>query len=391
MVPGVLEALELCNITKDTPDPPFGRIERDISGEPTGFLYETAMGLVAQEAFKFSDDRLARLFKSFLAKAAGLGVTSVGDMLPLPGMELGNPEIYREFEKQAKLTVRIHLVAGLNDDLEIARRLKKTYTSDKLRFSALKNFLDGVAITYTALMLEPYADKPDVKGTPLIPLDVIKERVKNADKEGFRIRLHACGDGAVRLGLDCIEEAQRVNGQRDARHTLEHIENIHPDDIKRFGRIGVIASVQPEHLAITAGFYENPYRQRLGRKREMLSWPNKTLLNGGATLALGSDYPVVELNPMIELYRAVTRLHNDGKPLGGWNPKEKLSLAEALRAYTIGSSYAAFRETDLGTLEEGKLADIIVLDRNLFEIPAEEILETKVRLTIMDGCVVYED
>jgi predicted amidohydrolase YtcJ len=254
----------------------------------------------------------------------------------------------------------------------------------------LKSFLDGVATTYTALMVEPYEDKPDTKGITLVPIEVAKNWVRSADKEGCQIRLHACGDGAVRFGLDCFEEAQKHNGRRDARHSIEHIENIHADDATRFQELGVVASVQPEHLAITPTFSDNPYRQRLGKKREKLSWPNKTLLHNRAILALGSDYPVVELNPMIELYRAVTRVHNDGQPEGGWNPEQKLSITEALHAYTYGSAYAAHRENELGSLEAGKLADIVVLDRNLFEIPSEDILKTKVLLTVMDGKVVYQ-
>ena len=385
------KALELCGITANTPDPPYGKIERGANGEPTGFLNETAMGLIAEKAYKISNEHKIRLFDSFLKKAACLGVTSVSDMLPLPGMELGDPEIYREFEKNGRLTTRIHLVLTLGEDLTLPKKFREKYKSDKLRFSALKSFLDGVATTYTALMLEPYEDKPETKGVTLISTDVINDWIRVADKEGFKIRLHACGDGAVRLGLDCIEEAQKYNGMRDARHSIEHIENIHPEDVVRFNNLGVIASVQPEHLAITRKFRENPYRERLGIQREKFSWPNKTLVRQGAALALGSDYPVVEFNPMIELYRAITRVHDDGQPEGGWNPEQKLTLSEALRAYTSGSAYATHRENDIGTIEAGKLADIVVLDRNLFEIPEEDILKTKVKLTIMDGKVVYQD
>jgi predicted amidohydrolase YtcJ len=384
------KALEICDITTNTLDPPYGTIERDSKGEPTGFLYETAMGLVASKAFELKKERRRRIFQSFLKKAARLGVTAVSDMMPLPGMELGGPDIYREFENDGRLTTRIHMVLTLGDDLSRPQKYRQFYKSDKLRFSALKSFLDGVATTYTALMIEPYEDKPDTKGIMLVPTAVANNWIRSADKEGFQIRLHACGDGAVRFGLDCFEEAQKRNGRRDARHSIEHIENIHAHDAARFQELGVIASVQPEHLAITPRYSDNPYRQRLGKEREKLSWPNKTLLDNRAVLALGSDYPVVELNPMIELYRAVTRVHNDGQPEGGWNPEQKLTLSEALRAYTFGSAYAAHRENEIGTLEAGKLADIVVLDRNLFEIPAEDILKAKVLLTVMDGKVVYQ-
>ena len=384
-------ALETCGITRDTPDPDFGRIERDHRGEPTGFLYETAMGLAAPQAFDLSRQRRTGLLRGFLAKTARLGITSVGDMQPLPGMELGDTDIYREFEERGELTTRIHLVTALGADLASARRLRAAYTSPRLRFSALKQFLDGVHTTYTAYTVAPYADDPTTRGITLIPPDLVERWVVAADREGFRMRLHACGDGAVRLGLDCFDAAGRINGRRDARHTLEHIESLHPDDAARFGPLGVTASVQPEHLAITATFADNPYRVRLGEARCRMTWPNQTLRRNGARLALGSDYPVVKLDPMLEIYRAVTRLHDDGEPAGGWNPQERLTLAETLRAYTADSAYAAFRESDLGILAPGKSADIVVLDRNLFDIEAEEILDAKVKLTLMDGQVVYED
>jgi len=385
------KALKICGITANTPDPPYGKIERDSHGNPTGFLYETAMGLVSDYAFHLKEERKKEIFERFLQKAARLGVTSVSDMMPLPGMELGLPEVYHEFETGNQLTTRIHMVLGLGDDLSRAQKFRQIYKSDKLQFSALKSFLDGVATTYTALMLDPYKDKPESKGTTLIPIDIAKDWVCAADKNGYKVRLHACGDGAVRLGLDFFEAAGSLNGRRDARHSIEHIENIHPDDAKRFSEIGVIASVQPEHLAITEQFSQNPYRQRLGEEREQYSWPNKTLLENNAHLALGSDFPVVDMNPMLELYRAVTRIHNDGNPQGGWIPEQKLSLYQAIKAYTYGSAYALHRENELGTLEPGKFADIVVLDRNPFEKEAEDILKTKVVFTVMDGQVIYQE
>lgn len=383
------KALELAGITRDTPDPPYGEIARDEQGEPTGFLYETAMAL-AKQAFQFPREKRIRLLQGFLDHAARLGVTSVGDMFPLVTMELGDLEMYREFDEQDKLTSRIHFLVELNGDLETPRRLREQYHSPKLQFSGLKNFLDGVPATYTAYLLEPYSDNAKTCGYTLMPPEKIKEWTVQADREGFRIRYHACGDAAVRLGLDCFEAARRENGPRDSRHTIEHVEVIHPDDIPRFAELGVIPSMQPEHLAASETFHDNAYLSRLGSERIRYSWPINSLQQSGARLAFGSDFPVVGLNPMTEIYRAVTRLHNDGNPVGGWNPQEKITLAEALRSYTLGSAYGNFREHELGTLEEGKLADVIVLDRNLFEIDVEEIRDTKVCLTISDGRVVFE-
>ncbi|MRH41708.1 amidohydrolase family protein [Aquibacillus halophilus] len=383
------KALELLGIDKDTPNPPFGEIMRDEDGEATGFLYETAM-TYAKEVFEsIPIERQEELLQNFLKTTARLGITSVSDMLPLPGLELGNLSLYKQFDVQNKLTTRIHFLAALNGDLEHPRYLREVFNSEKLKFSGLKQFLDGVPITYTAFMIDPYTDNDTTRGNTLIPIDVVKEWTKEADKENFRIRLHACGDGAVRLGLDCFEAAQRQNGQRDSRHTIEHIEVIHPDDMDRFSELDVIASFQPEHMAVSKQFATNTYRKRLGKEREKYTWPINSIKDSGAPIAFGTDFPVVGLDPLTEIYRAVTRVHDDGYPIGGWNPSEKISLAEALRFYTLGSAYGVFRESELGTLEKGKLADVIVLDRNLFNVGLEEIRDTRVALTVMDGKVVY--
>lgn len=381
------KAMEVLGIDENTVAPPFGEIIKDENGIPTGVLYETAISL-AEKAFKVSHKKGTRLLQQFLQNANKYGITSVSDMLPLTGYELGDIELYKEFEQKDQLTVRIHFLTVLNGDLKAAKQARKTFNSDKLRFSGLKQFLDGVPTTYTALMIDPYADKPDTYGEAFLPPEVVKKWIHEADKEGFRIRLHACGDGAVRLGLDAFEEARQKNGKRDARHTIEHIEVIDPSDIHRFEEGGVIASLQPEHLNMD-DFEDNVYLSRFGEKRSAYAFPMKTLQKAGTKIAFGSDYPVVELNPMLGVYRAVTRVASDGEPIGGWNPSEKLDLAEALRRYTAGSAYGVFEESNLGTLEKGKIADITVLDRNLFAVDAEEILETKVKLTIMDGKIVY--
>lgn len=384
-------ALKMCGVDKNTPDMIGGEIIRDSEGEPTGIFVDTAMGLICNKALDLPKEHETKLIKMFLKKAAAYGITSLGDIQHFTGVQLGKPEVYKSLEDNNELTARIHFSPGLLGDLERPKLLREKYKSEKVRFSGLKQLVDGVPTSYTGLMVEPYADKPGDCGTTFVNPDDLRKWVLEADKEGFRIRLHACGDGAVRLALDCFEEAQKVNGVRDSRHEIEHIEIIHPDDIGRFAKLGVICSVQPEHLALTEKFSENPYLVRLGEARSKLTWQFKTFMNTGAHIQFGSDYPVVDNNPMLEVYRGVTRLHNDGEPFGGWNPEEKLTVAELLTGYTKGSAYGAFRENDLGTLEVGKLADIAVLDRNLFEIPVSEIRDTKVKLTIMDGKIVYQD
>ncbi|GIN21574.1 hypothetical protein J1TS3_27080 [Siminovitchia fordii] len=385
------KALELAGIDEDTENPPFGMILKGEDGKPTGILLETAMSLAADQAFNIPEKKAVELMERFLAKANRLGITSVSDMLPLPGFEVGDLSLYRRFEEENKLTVRTFFLSPLNGDLSQARELRKKYHSDVLKFSGLKQFLDGVATTYTALMVEPYSDNPSEKGEAFLPPSLLKQWVTEADREGFRIRLHACGDGAVRLGLDLYEKAKENNGSRDSRHVIEHIEVIHPDDIDRFAHLGVVASMQPEHMAITEKYEDNVYLTRMGKERDPYTWPIKTLADSGAAMAFGSDFPVVELNPMLEIYRAVTRKFNDREPQEGWNPKEKIPLEEALRYYTAGPAFGNFMEDRLGTIEKGKLADLIVMDRDLFAIEPEQLLEVQVSLTVMNGKVVYKN
>ncbi|MEH7386312.1 amidohydrolase [Bacillus sp. JJ1521] len=382
------KALKLLNITSETEDPPFGLIERDKYGEPTGFLYETAVKLVAEKAYRFSEEKQRKLMDAFLKNTAFYGITSVSDMLPLPGFELGTPSFYATYEKKGKLTTRIHFLSALDGDLSKAKSYRELYQSDKLQFSGLKQFIDGVPNTYTGYLIEPYSDRPDTRGGILFEEETYMKWIKEADKEGFRIRLHACGDGAVRFGLDCYEAAQKQNGKRDSRHTIEHIEVIHPDDINRFEELQVIASIQPEHMSAES-MEGHTYLDRLGPERSRYTWPIGSLKRSGAPIAFSSDYPVVDMNPMIEIYRAVTRRNADGTPNEGWNPQEKITLAEALQFYTKAPAYGNFRENDLGTLEVGKKADVAILDRNLFSVDVNEILDTKVAMTIMDGKIIY--
>lgn len=385
------KALDLCGIDRNTPDPPFGAIERDASGDPTGFLYETAMGLVGKTALDLPGKDKERLLRSFNSHAASVGVTSVHDMLPLPGMSCGDPEVYASFEGRDELGVRIFLEADLAGSLEDARQLRRRYTSDMLRFSGLKQFVDGVATTYTAFMVAPYTDRPDTRGGTLIPAESLTEWVARADAEGFRVRLHACGDAAVRTALDAYEHARRLNGRRDSRHTIEHIETIHPHDFDRLARLEVIASVQPEHLAMTERFEDTPYRDRMGLQRERYLWPNRSLQLLGTRLCYGSDFPVVGLDPLKGLYRAVTRVHDDGNPPDGWVPQERVTVAGALSAYTFAGARGSFMENRLGLLRPGFLADIAVLDRNILDGPPEDILKAKNILTLSNGRIVHRD
>ncbi|QRG67390.1 amidohydrolase [Brevibacillus choshinensis] len=379
------KALELMNVDSATENPPFGLIDKDENGELTGILYETAIGLLTEAAYSFSKEKKSLMLQNFLAHAAKLGVTSMNDLYATEANAiLEDFELFKEFEDNGSLTARIHLLPGLTGDLERAKNLRDTYRSSMLQVAALKQFVDGVVTGYTAYMLEPYADRPETCGETAFPPDVIKKWVVDADREGFSIRFHAIGDGAIRLALDAFEEAQAVNGKRDSRHAIEHIEVIHPEDIARFRQLGVIASMQPEHMHAAD---RQTYVSCIGEERGTYAWAIKSLESAGAKLAFGSDFPIVGLNPMLEIYRAVSRIDNSEE--NHWNPGEAISLANALKAYTVTPAYGTFREHELGTLEAGKLADIVVLDRNLFSVAPDEILNAKVKLTMVDGKIVY--
>ncbi|MDF2678822.1 MAG: amidohydrolase [Brevibacillus sp.] len=378
------KALEIAGITRKTENPAYGKIGKDEWGEPDGILFEKAMGPVIHHAFDFSHDQKKEIFSHFLAYARGLGVTAVHDLHALKTIEAY--DVFKGFEDSGELTARIHLWPALDGDLEHAKQLRARYQSDMLRVSGLKQFIDGVITARTAYLLEPYADQADTRTETSYPPETIKKWVVEADKEGFSIRFHAIGDGAIRLAFDAYEEAQKSNGKRDSRHSIEHVEVIHPDDIHRFKELGVTASMQPDHLAMSE---RGVYTDRIGTEREKHVFSIHTLQKAGAKLAFGTDFPIDVLNPLLQIYRAVTRIDSSGKTV--WHPHERISLADALKAYTSGAAYGVFREHELGTLEAGKLADLVVLERNLFEVPVDEIPDTKVRLTIVDGNVVYEN
>ena len=380
------KALEIASIDRNTENPAFGIIGKDENGEPDGLLYEKAMGAVIKHAYHFTKDKKRELFKNFLAYAASLGVTAVHDLFATESLAiLTDYGLFKEFEERGELTTRIHLWPALDGDLDRAKQLRETYQTDMLRVSGLKQFIDGVITARTAYMLEPYADQADTRGETSFPPDTIKKWVVEADKAGFSIRFHAIGDGAIRLAFDSYEEAQKTNGKRDSRHSIEHVEVIHPDDIHRFKELDVTASMQPDHFAMSE---RGVYTERIGAEREKYVFSINTLQKAGARLAFGTDFPIDILNPLLQIYRAVTRIDSSGETV--WHPHERITLAEALKAYTAGSAYGTFREHELGTLEVGKLADIAVLERNLFAIPAEEIPDTKVQLTIVNGKVVFD-
>ena len=383
-------ALEIAGVTADTPDPFGGEIARDENGEPTGFLYESAIEYVAAHALIFTEEQEKTFLRKYMADAAELGITGVVDVQPYFGKDLGSLDVYTGMESDGELTVRITAAANLLGDLDEALENSKKYCTEKVRAHMLKQFVDGVITTHTALLLEDYTDAPGNRGTQLSELEKIDAAVQEGHKRGLWIKIHAIGDRAIRFTIDSYEKAIKTYGANGCRHAIEHVEMVTDSDIKRFGQLGLIPSVQPEHIGLMPTWEGEEYRVNIGEERAGRTWPFRSLLESAGVLAIGSDCPVVDNNPFYAIHRGVTRLHDDGLPEGGWNPTQKLTVADILRGYTLGSAYGIGREDELGTLEEGKFADIAVIDRNLFETEPKDIRGAHVDMTIMDGKVIFE-
>ena len=382
------EALRRFGITRETPDPENGSFLRDESGEPTGYIHEAAVIPMLKGILQgMSVETMADYAESFAEKANIYGITSVGD-LPLYGIRADRA--YKLLEDRGRLNVRIHFCIALMENLNDILDARTEYSSDLLRFIGVKDFLDGTPMGHTGFMLEPYTDMPGFCSKPMIEPEVLKTRVALMAANNIKVRLHACGDGAVRLGLDAFAYAKETCKDKDLRHCIEHIESISPDDLSRFGELNVIASVQPDHLP-KYDFAHHPFHGMIGEERMRYSWPFRSLAERGAVLAFGTDYPVTELNPLRGIYRAVTRLTDEGEPKGGFSPDEKLSVHQSLRAYTAGSAYAAGRETEIGLLYPGMLADLAVLEENPFECvdDREKMFHMKVLMTVVGGETVY--
>jgi predicted amidohydrolase YtcJ len=384
-------ALEIAGIDNSTPDPPFGEINRDENGEATGYLYETALAIVGKIALAFSDQTAERLISSYMKTAASLGITSVSDLTPYLGIDLSLSSVFHSMDQAGKLTLRINAGEDLLHPLDTYFEKKAKYDGPMFRISYLKQFLDGVVANYTAMLLEDYNDNPGTKGGSLLDVSQLTGLVEAAQAKGVSVRFHSCGDGSARLALDQFENAINKYPDKGTRHQIEHLEVVNPEDIPRFKELGVIASIQPEHVICGIDSYEqNCYPSRLGEVRNLQTWPFKSLLNAGAVLAAGSDAPVASRNPMDGIATSTQRIHPDGTPPGGWNAKEILTVAELLTAYTSGASYAERREDELGKLAVGYLADLAVLNKDLLSIPLTDIVDTRVLLTIVNGKIVYE-
>lgn len=384
-------AMKIIGLTADTPDPQGGKIVRDANGNPTGVLLEAAAGMATKYAFDFTVQEEKTIIRAFMDAAKRSGITSINDVQPYYHGNMGNLEVYSQMDRDGEFTVRVHAAPDLTGDLDQVVKDRERYSSDRLKVDQVKQFLDGVITTHTALVLDEYADDPGNIGEELCDLESISKAVPEAHRRGLSVKLHACGDRAVRYGIDYIESAVKQYGKNRCRHAIEHLEMVSDKDFARIRKLGIIPSVQPEHLALTQTFTANPYPEVLGKERADKAFPYRSLYEAAGVLAVGSDCPVVDNDPFLEIFRGVSRVHNDGEPKGGWNPHEKLTLSEMLRFYTYGSAYGVQREDELGTLAEGYFADIVVIDKDLFAIPETELMDRKVIMTVMDGKIIYED
>jgi predicted amidohydrolase YtcJ len=378
-------ALKLAGITRHTPAPPGGEIVKDPeTGEPTGLLKDTAADLVMAKVPEPSFAEKLEAAGASLRHAAEKGVTSVNEMA-----DAASFEVFQELARQGRLTTRINVYIPITEVETLARlKVKSPFGSPYLKIAGLKGFVDGSLGSATAYFFEPYADNPKTSGLlhgQMFPEGVMERRILEADRAGLQVAIHAIGDRANALILDIFERTAAANGPRDRRWRVEHAQHLRPEDIARFGKLGVVASVQPYHL-IDDGRWAG---RKLGPARVKTTYAFESLRRAGATLAFGSDWTVAPLDPVLGIYAAVTRRTLDGENPDGWVAEEKVSVEAAVRAYTINGAWTQFAESVKGTVEPGKLADLVVLDRDIFTAAPADIAGTKVVMTVFDGKLLY--
>ena len=376
-------AIKLAGVTKDTKDVEGGLIVRDDAGSPAGVFKDAAMSYVERVIPEPSFEQKLEYAKAASDFVASLGLTSVQDVSA--GTDVG---VYQELLRQGKLKNRIYGCSPL-DDFKRWRNtgVRYAFGSGMLRVGCLKGYADGSLGSTTAWFFEPYLDAPNTSGLARAEVaTTMKQNIADADKAGLQVNIHAIGDRANATVLDYYENATSANGPRDRRFRIEHAQHLRQEDIKRFGALKVVASMQPFHV-IDDGRWA---WKRLDEKRLKGTYAFRSLLDSGAVLAFGSDSPVAPINPLFGVYAAVTRRTLDDKNPNGWLAEQKISVEEAIRAFTWGSAYAEFQEDVKGTLEAGKLADFVIISDDLFTIDPVKIRDAKVLVTVLDGKVVYE-
>jgi len=376
-------ALKLSGIDKKTKDPFGGEIVRDSkTGEPTGILKEAAMGLLKVRPTIQSTPEQDIL--RALDHARQLGLTGVHADVGLKELE-----IYKKIRDEGKLTLRVYAWLPIEEIDECLKQgIRQGQGDEFLKIGFLKAFIDGTLGSGTALMFEPFSDEPSKSGLAQYPEEEFYKLLEKAYANDFQVGVHAIGDKGVNWVLNAVEKAQKKYGKKDLRFRIEHAQIIKPEDFPRFRELGVIASMQPTHCTTDMRFCE----RRVGKERSRYAYAWRSLLNNGAILAFGSDWPVEPLDPRRGLYSAITRKNIEfDYPEGGWFPEQKLTLAEAIKYFTWGSAYASFEENLKGTLEPGKLADITIFGRDIFNVEPREILSAPIAYTIVGGKVVFEN
>lgn len=382
---GNTKALQMAGVSKDTPDPQGGKIIRDARGNATGVFIDAAEGYVGSKVPAPTPKEQALALEKAFEQMAKMGITSTHDA----GVSVAAWELYKDFANQGKAKTRIYgMISGSGKTFD---KLSEngpinSYADDMLALRSVKLYSDGALGSRGAAMLQPYSDDPGNVGLLFMEQDEMNEAVSKVVGQGFQANIHAIGDAGNRQVLDAIEYAQNKHEAQNLRNRVEHAQIVSLDDIPRFKDLNVIASMQPTHATSDKNMAED----RVGPQRIKGSYAWKTFLNQGTVVAAGSDFPVEHSNPFFGLYSAVTRMDHDGNPEGGWYPEESLTREEALRAFTIDAAYAAHQEEKLGSLEEGKWADFIIIDQDYFEIPASEIWKTKVLETWVAGKKVFD-
>lgn len=391
-------AMWQAGITRETPNPPESRLDRDADGNPTGLLREwNAIRLVEPHLPKPDSTTLQGWLKEAIAEAHHLGLTGIHDQR----VQHEGRQTFRLFQalrRQDELNLRVHMNIAAEHLAEAATLgLQPGFGDDRLWIGHLKAFADGTMGSRTARMIEPFEGEPDNYGLAVTPAEALWELAEQARRAGFPLSVHAIGDLAVREVVDVLGELPAMEqGSRGAGgqgkffpaalpHRIEHVQVIHPDDLPRLSQFGIVASVQPVHLLT-----DWPTADKVWGKRARYAYAFRSLLDRGTRLALGSDAPVAPLNPMLGIYAAVTRQDERGLPAAGWYPEERLTVAEAIHGYTMGPAYLAGKQAVQGSITPGKWADMVVLAQNLFEISPEEIAETTTNITVFDGQVVYQ-
>jgi predicted amidohydrolase YtcJ len=385
------KALALAGITRETADPPGGKIVRDAKGEATGALKESAGNLVAKVMPKPThEERLAEL-RLGMREANKFGLVRVHSA----GQDFEWLDLYNELRQKQELSLRFYIAYFLDppelrpDDIEKIEQARRTYHDDWISGGVVKTMLDGVIEAHTAAMLAPYSDDPEQAGKLFWEPAKYQQAITELDRRGLQIFTHAIGDKSVRLALDAYQQAAETNHSRGARPRIEHIETISVQDIPRFGKQGVIASFQPLHAYPNENVL-HVWARNAGPERTQRAWVWHSIESTGGVLAFGSDWPVVTLNPWPGVQNALTRKTREGDPLDGFVPQERISLEDAIKAYTLGAAFAGHREKTEGSIEPGKLADLIVLSQDLFTIEPSKVADTEVLLTMIGGKIVYQ-